>query len=165
MARASETVRLVYHARTLVVAVIGIVGVVAGIAVAGGDIGRSTLGVLALPLLAATLGVLVLLVWIGWGDYVSATSLAIDERGITLGRGEGRTVPWSAIRSLTRGMGAFRLVARTETRVVRFQLLVLKRPIASLKLLVARAKAAGAKVEPYLERLAEHVEDETETED
>lgn len=160
MARATETVRLVYHARTLVIAAIGIAGVLAGIAVAGGDIGRSQLGPVAVPLLAVTLGVLAFLVWLGWNDYVSATSLAIDERGVTLGRGEGSTVPWSAIRALSRGTGAFRLVVRTEAKVVRFQLLVLPRPIAALKMLVARAKEAGAKVEPYLERLAEHVDEE-----
>lgn len=160
--RANETLRLLYHARTLVFAGIGIAGVLAGIAVAGGDIEGSQLGVAAVPLLALTLGVLGFLVWLGWSDYVSATTLAIDERGITLGSGAGGTVPWSAIRGLTRGTGAFRLVVRTEAKVLRFQLLVLPRPIAALKLLVTRAKEAGAKVEPYLERLAEHVDEEEE---
>jgi len=160
VARASsETVRLLYHGRTLILAVVGIVGIVVGIAVAGGDIGQAQLGVLAPPLLGSTLVLLGFLGWLGVIDYASASSLAIDARGVSL---RGRVIVWKEIRSLTRATGAFRLALRTDSGVVRFQLLVLPRPIEALKRLVTEAVSAGAKVEPYLTRLAEHVEEDVE---
>lgn len=163
MARGSnETVRLLYHARTLVVSVVGVVGVVVSVAVAGGDIGEAHLGAFARPLLALTLALLAFLAWLGWTDYVSATSLAIDARGVTLGWPTKRLIAWSAMRGLSRGTGAFRLAIRTDAGKVRFQLLVLQKPIPALKQLVSEATSAGAKVEPYLTRLAEHVEEDSD---
>lgn len=160
MARASsDTVRLLYHGRTLILAVVGIVGILVSVAIAGGDIGQAQLGALAPPLLGTTLLLLGFLGWLGVIDYRSASSLAIDAGGVSLG---GRTIAWKEIRGLTRATGAFRLTLRTDSGVVRFQLLVLPRPIEALKRLVTEAASAGAKVEPYLTRLAEHVEEDAQ---
>jgi hypothetical protein len=133
---------------------VGMVGVVVGFV---GDVGNDVLGSYALPLLAITLGVLGVFAWLGWIDYVSASGLAIEPRGVRVG---GKWVAWSAVRSVTRATGSFRIALGTESGRVRFQLLVLGRPIAALKTLVAEATKAGAKVEPYLVRLAEHVEED-----
>lgn len=155
--RANETVRLLYHARALLISSVGIVGLGVGITLTRGDIGQDVLGSFAMPLLAATLAVLAFFAWLGWIDYVSATSLAIDAKGASIG---GRVIPWSAVRGVTRATGAFRLALITEAGKARFQLLVLPRPIAALKLLVSEAASAGAKVEPYLRQLAEHVDED-----
>jgi hypothetical protein len=151
-----ETVRLLYHSRTLLVSVVGMVGVVVGFV---GNLGNDVLGPYALPLLVVTLVVLGVFAWLGWIDYVSASALAIEPGGVTVG---GKRVAWSGVRSVTRATGSFRIALGTESGKVRFQLLVLGRPIAALKTLVEEATKAGAKVEPYLVRLAEHVEEDVD---
>jgi hypothetical protein len=155
----SETVRLLYHSRTLIVAVVGMIGVVIGVVVSHGNIGNDELGRVSVPLLGVTFAVLAAFAWLGWIDYASASALAIDERGVKVA---SRLVPWSEIRSVRRATGTFRVVLGTERGPVRFQLLVLPRPIASLKTLVAEATKAGAKIEPYLVRLAEHVDEDAD---
>lgn len=159
MSDKGETTRLLYHSRTLIVSVIGLAGIGVAVFLSGGSLADAVPQAYAMPLLGITVLVLAVFAWIGWTDYVSATSLAIDARGVSLG---GRTIAWSEMRGVSRGMGAFRLVVRTDAGRVRFQLLVLKRPIEALKLLVSESTKAGAKVEQYLVRLAEHVEEDDE---
>ncbi len=157
-APSSTTIRRLYHARTLVLSAVGIVGLVVG-AVFAGDLGRSELGAFAMPLVVATIGLLGFVGWLGWIDYRSVMTLAIDARGVSF---RGRIVPWREIRSVSRATGAFRLALTTDAGKLRFQLLVLAQPIQGLKVLVTEASKAGAKVEPYLARLAEHVEEDPE---
>jgi hypothetical protein len=152
---ANETVRLFYHARTLLVPCIGI-GVV--IAVSATGLVRQ-LGTYWAPLVLGTIAVLAAFAWLGWIDYVSATTLKIDPAGVTIGWPERRAIPWSAIRGVTRATGAFRLALRTERGKVRLQLLALSEPIPALRLLLAESARAGAKVEPYLERHTAHLEE------
>lgn len=160
--RTNEALRLLHHARLLVLGALGIVGVLVAIALAGGDVGQAQIGVAAVPLLIATLGVLAFIAWLGWIDYVSASGLAIDARGVRLG---ARSIVWTEIRGLVRATGPLRLALRTRAGVVRLQILTLPTPVRALKLLVEESARAGASVEPYLVRLAEHVdEDENEPE-
>jgi hypothetical protein len=146
--------RLLYQARMLVLAIVSAFGVVVAALMNAAYVARGDLAVIAI--LAASAASVAFIGWLGWIDYVSATSLAIDARGVAIG---GRRIPWGAMRSLKRATGAFRLALGTEAGTVRFQLLVVKKPIGALKQLVKEAAAAGAKVEPYLAQLAEHVED------
>lgn len=155
-ARANETVRLFFHARTLLVSTLGM-GVVLALVAAG--LVQAQLGAFWTPLVGATLSVLATFAWLGWIDYVSATTLAIDARGITLGWPGKRVIPWSAIRSVTRATGAFRLALRTEGGTVRLQLLVLPEPIPALRTLLTETAKAGAKIEPYLEQLTAHLDE------
>lgn len=157
-APSSTTIRRLYHARTLVLSAVGIIGVVVGVVIAG-DLGRSELGAFAMPLVVATIGLLGFVGWLGWIDYTSVMTLAIDARGVSY---RGRVVPWKDVRNVSRATGAFRLALTTDAGKLRFQLLVLAQPIQGLKLLVTEATKAGAKVEPYLARLAEHVEEDPE---
>jgi hypothetical protein len=154
-----EIFRLLYHARALLLGVAGMAGILIGVAVSHGDIGTAQLGSVAMPLLGVTMAVLAFFVWLGWIDYASATSLAIDASGVKL---SGRTIPWADVRGLGRATGAFRIALRTAGGTTRFQLLVLPKPIPALKQLVTEATKAGATVEPYLARLAEHVEEDAE---
>ncbi len=153
MPRPSATVRLAYQARLLLVSIAGIVG--ATMACVG--IGLRALGDVGGAAVVGAFGVLAFSTWLGWIDYVSATTLALDGAGLTLA---GRRIPWAAIRAVGRATGPFRLSVATDAGTVRLQLLVIDRPIPALKLLVAEAARAGAKVEPYLVRLAELAEEE-----
>lgn len=153
MARANERIRLAYHARLLLVAISGAVGGTMACAA----IGWRGIGATGVPAVALAFGVLAYTAWLGWIDYQSGLSLKIDGAGISLA---GRRVPWSGVRGVTRATGPFRLALRTDAGVLRFQLLVVDRPIHSLKLLVTEAASAGAKVDPYLVRLAELAEED-----
>jgi hypothetical protein len=155
--RTTETFRLLYHARLLIVAAVGVVGVLGIVAYSRGQIGQSEIGAGAFVLLGAALAVLGFIGWLGFIDYASASVLAIDARGVRVG---GRSVAWADVRALSRGTGALRLALRTDAGIVRFQLLVHAEPIRALKLLVSESTKAGAAVDPYLARLAEYVEEE-----
>jgi hypothetical protein len=155
--KTTATFRLLYHARLLVIAVLGTVGMLTMIGLSGGRIGQSEIGVGAYALLAIALGVFGFLGWLGWIDYTSASVLAIDERGVRVG---GRSIAWSEVRGLSRGTGALRLAIRTNAGKTRFQLLVHDQPIRALKRLVSESTKAGATIEAYLVRLAEYVEED-----
>lgn len=156
----NETIRLFYHARTLLAASIGMSVVV--LLVVTGNVQQ--LGAYWTPLVGTTMAVLAAFAWLGWIDYVSATTLAIDARGVTIGWPAKRTIPWSEIRALGRATGAFRLRLGTDRGTVRLQLLVLHEPIPALRLMLTEVGKGATKVDPYLLQLGAYLDEPEEPE-
>jgi hypothetical protein len=150
-----------HHARILILGVGGLAVLWTGIFV--------TRGLESEPaaIFAALAGTVVLLLtsWIGWIDLTSVLSLGIDEKALSVGWPTRRVIPWKDVTSVRRSIGTLRLVVKTRGATERIQLLVLRSPPAALAQLVRAAQTGGGKVEEYLTKLAEYVEDTADRDD
>jgi hypothetical protein len=158
-----ELYRLGYHGRLFAVSVVAGVGAWV-LAIGSGTLGQGAYGQLAIPLLLATTGVLGTTAWLGWIDFVSALTLDVSAKGLVFGWPTKRTIAWSDITRVMRATGTMRLLVETKGGPLRVQMLVLKKPIAALKTLVSESKRSGAKVEEYLAKLADYLEEDEEEE-
>ena len=64
---------------------------------------------------AAATTVLLAATWLGWIDLMSALSLSIDEKAISIGWPTRRVIPFHAVTSLRRSVGTLRLVVGTKS--------------------------------------------------
>lgn len=154
-----ELYRLGYHGRLFAVSVVAGVGAWV-LALGSGTLGLGAYGGLAIPMLVGTTGLLATTAWLGWIDFVSALTLDVSAKGLVFGWPTKRTIPWSEVTRVMRATGTMRLLVETKGGPLRVQMLVLKKPIAALKLLVGEARKSGAKVEEYLGKLADYLEEE-----
>lgn len=154
--------RALFHARVLIVGAGGLVVLWTGIALTRGGVFAGGYGAIGPAAAAAATAVLLVTSWLGWIDLVSALSLSIDEKALSLGWPTRRVVPWSDVTSVQRSLGTLRLVLKTKGATERIQLLVDKTPPKTLAKLVRSVSGAGGKVEEYLLKLADYVEDTAE---
>jgi hypothetical protein len=153
-----------YHARGLILGLGGLVVMWGGVLLTsqgGVHTHEHQASDLTGPLVAAVLGTVALLAitWLGWIDLMSALSLSIDEKAISIGWPTRRVVPWADVTSVQRSVGTLRLVVKTKGATERVQMLVDRTPPKTLTKLVRAVQRAGGRVEEYLLKLADYVED------